>query len=117
MFTLNATDVINAETEVDDEVNFAFDGDNILAGIDYFGGLPRGTISAAIGPIWPAKLGNSVVRVLFMNRGVAERVVSLFKNGLTDADKITTFKIPAGGSAIFNGGSLHVYAANGVPAS
>lgn len=118
MLTLNATDVLQAKAAVADKVNWFFDGVTIAAdGAESFGGLPLGQLDDAVAPIWAATLGAHVLRIIFKNTDAADQAVEVYKNGADVAHMLVAFVIPAGGGAVFNGGSLKVWASNGVPAT
>lgn len=118
MFSLNATDVMQAKAAAADKVNWFFDGVTIAAdGAESFGGLPLGQLGGAVAPIWAATIGEHVLRLIFKNTDVADQAVELYKNGADVAHMLVAFVIPAGGGAVFSGGSLKVWASNGVPAT
>lgn len=97
-------------------VQFTFDQDVPAGGADVFGTGPQGSVpTGAAASIFPA-LGGSltgVARIMFFNSGggMPGTQVTLYKNGSTVA--ITTFLIPPGGSATFDGIEPRVFNAGG----
>lgn len=114
MLCMSSTDTLEAEASAAD-VQYTFEGDVAIDGIDNVGTDPlmpaSGTIALMAAEIWPAMgidspattMGAST-RLMFYNPDESTLPgiqIKLYKNGSTFA--ITTFLIPPGGSATFDG--------------
>lgn len=116
MLTLNATDVVYGKSDTA-SINYGWEGDNIVAGADNFGGLPAGQFSTAATPasIWAALAGQSAVYLHAFNPGGTTCTITLFKNGTSSGFQIAIFTIPAGGQAMYDGLQIYKFDAFGNP--
>jgi hypothetical protein len=105
MICLGATDTIYALASASG-VQYTFDQDVPAAGADVFGTGPQGALPTGSAASIFAALGagiTGVARIMMVNTGSGTpgTTITLYKNGATYA--ITTFLIPPGGSATFDG--------------
>lgn len=116
MLTLNATDVVYGRSD-QASVNYGWEGDNIVAGADNFGGLPANQFSTAVTPasIWAALAGQSTVYLRVFNPGGLICTISLFKNGTSASFQIAIFTVPPGGWAAYDGKQVFKFDAFGNP--
>lgn len=112
MLPLSATDTIQAGAGAAG-MTYIWDEDQVVAGVHTFNPTPVNGSIATPGPavIWSAFGQQVLLRFRCYNSGAGSTQVTLYRNGSTDVE--TTFNVPAGGTATWDGIEPRVFNAAG----
>jgi hypothetical protein len=117
---LNAAEVINGKADTGAEVTYIVNGMLYVTatGVSTFETLAQGQLGSSSGALGAAvSAGNQwVVKQIFLvnTDAVNAHTVTLYMNGTTAAYEMTSFVIPAGGSAQYDDDGWSVYNSSGV---
>lgn len=111
MLTLAAGDTLAGVATTANQVTYTIFGDDVASGTDTYQVLAQGFLPSVAAAIWsvPGSTSSLISNLTLSNTGGTAQTVVIYRGGTGLGNELTSFIIPANGSATFNGERLEVH--------